>query len=323
LVSEIGTPLEGLRSDNGYCQSEPLALDLTEPVVKWHWTSASEVFPTYSEVMHTPVAVPLFDTNGNGTIDSQDDIAIIFSTYLGRSYDTTGVLRAVSANTGETLWANTTNQVIGAGALAAADIDADGFVEIIAPAVGGGIYAFEHTGDVKWKSSELTHVRWGGAAIADIDSDGLVEIVAGNTIFNADGSVKAQASIALNGNGSGALPVIADLDLDGIQEIISGGLIFDSNMNLLSNLGEGFSAIGNFDDDDFPEIAVIRASTVNLYDHDYSLIWSEALHLGGKGGPPTIADTNGDGVLDIGVAGSFAYSVYSGSGGQRLTTPPT
>ena len=55
------------------------------------------------------------------------------------------------------------------------------------------------------------------------------------------------------------------------------------------NAGNGVSAIGNFDEDDFAEIVRVYAGQVYLHNHDGSVVWGPiAIPGGGAGGAPTV-----------------------------------
>ncbi|HRI72361.1 MAG TPA: VCBS repeat-containing protein, partial [Polyangium sp.] len=82
---------------------------------------------------------------------------------------------------------------------------------------------------------------------------------------------------------------------------------------------DGYTATGNFDDDDFGEIVIVRAGKVYILNHD-----GTPMQVGGadviipipvstcaknEGGPPTVADFDGDGKAEIGVAAANFYIV--------------
>ena len=73
-------------------------------------------------------------------------------------------------------------------------------------------------------------------------------------------------------------------------------------------------AIGNVVGDSRPEIALVNQGTVKLLTSTGQQVWSQILPGGGIGGPPTLADMDGDGELEIGVAGKERYSVFNADG---------
>src|SRR5262249_58414623 len=101
----------------------------------------------------------------------------------------------------------------------------------------------------------------------DLDHDGSPEIVIGATVLNADGTLRW--SQVYNSFG---FSTVADLDLDGSAEIVAGAAYrSDGSLMWTPDGGIGFSAIGNFDDDPYPEIVAVnpgKAGNVYLLDHN-------------------------------------------------------
>ncbi|MGF2736979.1 Ig-like domain-containing protein, partial [Marinobacter sp. DUT-1] len=313
------------RTDSNFlCIGEPQAnLGSLNPVEKWRWDVSGQPASNYDQVMHAPIAVPLYDTNGDGVVNTRDDIAIIFQTFRSGYYNSPGYLRAIWAKNGEPIWTSASASVLPVGSPAAADIDGDGFVEIVTPRPGGGIIAFSHEGSVEWTSAYRPRVRWGGASIADLNQDGVPEIIVGNAVFNNMGQVRWRASGPSGDNGVGPLSFAADLDGDGFQEVVAGRGAYSHDGRLLFNRGDGFSAVGDLDSDGLPEIATVHAGYVTLLNHDGSVIWqNKSIPGGGRGGPPTIADLTGDGTPEIGVAGANQYVVF-GADGTIVWQSPT
>jgi RHS repeat-associated protein len=308
---------------NALCIGEPQAnLGSLNPVEKWRWSASGQPASNYNQVMHAPIAVPLYDTNGDGVVNTRDDIAIIFQTFRSSYYYRPGYLRAIWAKNGEPIWTSASANVLPESSPAAADIDGDGFVEIITARPGGGIIAYSHDGNVEWTSSDRSTIRWGGASIADLNGDDVPEIVVGNIVFNNMGQVLWKTSGPSGNNGAGPLSFAADLDGDGFQEVIAGRTAYSHDGKLLFNHGDGFSAVGDMDSDGLPEIAAVHAGYVSLLNDDGSIIWSnKSIPGGGRGGPPTIADLTGDGVPEIGVAGANRYVVFNANGNIVWQSP--
>ncbi len=191
-----------------------------------------------------------------------------------------------------------------------------------------------------------SEVVWGGAVI---DDDGLVVWDrTGSNNCTADGTFDGCA--ATEGSPLspdayiGGISVIADVTGDDVPEIISGqrawsvdwdssGPIPDVELTVLwdAGPGDGYPAIANIDldDDDTPEVVLVAAGEIRILDGATGALWCGvdptgavcdgndaartqpiALPGGGRGGPPTIADFDGDGRPEIGVAGAEAYTLF-------------
>jgi len=182
----------------------------------------------------------------------------------------------------------------------------------------------------------------GAPLLADLDADGRPEIVMGATIVNADGSIRClgdyiygtSAGAGLGLFGAWYAPLVADLDGDGRQEIVAGNTAYRGDCTILWRNGsvpDGINAVGNFDDDPAPEVVLVTytfvpgqppGGKVYLMEHDGSLTWGPVslrgleptAQTGGLGGPPVVADFDGDGHADIGVSGLDRYFVLDGDG---------
>ncbi len=311
------------------CKTAPM-VGTMKPKLKWAWTGSS-VLPQFRQVMSVPIVAPIEDTNGDGKIDQNDIPGLIF-----HSFETVfvpeGVLRALSGKDGRELWSvtNPAYRTNGYGSLAVADIDGDGVIEIIAPKYGGGLIAFEHDGTFKWKTSPQTDflvpVAWGGASIADMDGDGVPEIVVANAVINVDGTLRSRGSLGyVGGANSNPLSIVADINLDGKPAIVAGPAAYSSTGQVLhanTALNDGYTAVGNFNSDPYPEIVLVSYGSVYLLDHKGKVIWGPVtLPGGGLGGAPTIADVDGDGIPEIGVAGASRYVVFKADGSILWTSP--
>ena len=293
------------------------------PILKWKWDGVGQTLAQYDQVMSTPMVANLEDTNADGQINTNDVPSIIFHSYINPNYQTNGVLRAISGVDGSEIWTVTATayRTNSSGTIALADIDGDGLVEIIVPKSGGNsLLAFEHDGTFKWESAAVNTGFFAGGAIADLDADGVPEIIYGKTVFNADGSLRWQGSgfEGKNHPTTGPLSLVADINRDGVPEIVAGAAAYSSTGVLLwqNNVaGDGFTAVGNFNQDAFPEIVVVSLGKVSLLDYQGVLIWGPvAIPGGGYGGAPTIADMDGDGEVEIGVAGAGRYVVFNADG---------
>ncbi len=285
---------------------------------KWNWNS-SAVFPDHTQVMGPAIIAPL----GPGG----QQPAVIFCTWSTTTgYSNYGVLRAVDAATGTELWSvsSPSHHVQPSGGIAAADIDGDGYVEIVAPAapvIGNGTLAFEHDGSFKWYSAlpaATQSIRT--LTIADLESDGTPEIICGTTVMDNNGNLLWTGS-----EQQGFLQAAAvDLDLDGFLEIIEGRTVYNYDSTILWQAPDnifGACAAADFDLDGNPEVVFFFLGSLYLYDSGGTKLWGPVSHQGGGNGAPCIADFNGDGYPETAVSGRDHIGVYDGSGALLWQQP--
>ena len=302
------------------------------PVVEWV-KDAFEVRPELDQVIMTPAVI---DLNTDGIPD------IVFSTFQRApvsSVTFAAILRAISGADGSELWSATdpAHVVYAPGSIATGDIDLDGHPEIIAVGITTDVLiAFEHDGTFKWQSPAIwspgtgSFIGYGGASIADLDQDGTPEIIVGASVLNNDGTIRWEGNtVGGQGRGdndrAGLLSLVADLDLDGSPEVVAGKSAYRADGSLFWNaaIPDGLSAVGNFDEDAFPEIVVVANGSIYLLEHTGTVKWGPVTFSGGgRGGPPTVADVDNDGEPEIGVAGAGRYTVLETDGSvkwQRTT----
>ena len=170
-------------------------------------------------------------------------------------------------------------------------------------------------------------------AIADVDSDGQPDIVVekrtfqGNdlqllTIFE-DTPLRGMSRSQIYW--TGGISVVSDLDGDGLMEFVSGRHIqeYDGTLRCLTGDTDGFTAVADLNMDGYGEIVVTGHSNVVVYDRNCTMINAWPNEDGGRGGPPTIADYDGDGVPEIGFPSKTVYSVYEADGTLKWTSPAT
>ena len=320
------------------CEYRPPAGEFT-PVLECKWDGSSTT-SNRDDVVMTPVVANVTDDNNDGIIDTSDVPDILFL-----SYDLQGVgccnapstLRVVSGKCGadgkliEHFSITSPNMDNSAG-IAVGDLEGDGFPDIVTMKKGSGTVAFENDGTLKWESIHpkgddiLTAVQ---PAIVNLDKTGSAEVVVGRVVLNGETGELIWKGTAGRGINAflGPISIVADINMDGNNEVIAGNTVYDYQGNELwtytyGNEGtgcsgskpcDGYNAVGNFDDDDEGEIVVVREGVVYILEHTGELQFMVTIPKKdcgkNEGGPPTVADFDGDLKPEIGVAGANYYIV--------------
>ncbi len=338
----VGDPVPGETCIRD-CEFRP-PVGALDAVPQWAWdATAVREFPNKIDVWATPTVGRLTDTNCDGVVDEFDPPNIIFVS--GNSRGTccscggftnsckTGVLRVLDGLTGVEMWSIDRPEASSMGfaglSVAIGDLDHDGDMEIVTVSGEGYIVIVDHEGTTvatsdrripNWGSSNAT--GWGGGlAIADMDHDGNPEIAYGRVVFTTDGTSVTRLWEGTGSYGRGvtqALSVFVDLDADADLELLAGRTVYDTDGTVIweaTAVPTGFSAPANFDADPEPEIVHIANGRVYLLssadgtEEVTSLAAPTGATDAGNGGPPTIADFDGDGQPEIGVAWRNNYQV--------------
>jgi hypothetical protein len=214
------------------------------------------------------------------------------------------------------------------GAIALADLDNDGDVEIIA---GSNVYDHEGVPIFSAPSDWI----YSASTAADLDGDGDLEVILGHAAYHHDGSVHYQRpDIQAETQTITAYPQVANLDDDPQPEVL---VAVEQGIWLLEHDGtvawSGFAptgeggdwnrpvAIHDFDGDDEPEIALSAALHFGVYEIDFSPVFvADVVDVSGQAGG-TAFDFLGSGVAQAIYADEQTNWVYDVDGTVLMSTP--
>jgi hypothetical protein len=223
----------------------------------------------------------------------------------------------------------------GGTAPAIADLDNDGFGELVIVGDDRRLRGYEHTGALKFFSFALVgygaRYRYSVPSIADFNSDGLPEILIGNQIFNGQNGQLIASGGSANSAGehparvatnfSFAMPVAVDAlptsfcpDCAGL-EIVAGNQVFSVNLatnsitpvvTLPAPYTDGFTSVVDFDrDGDLDAIVQGKKAgqnTIYVWDIQTPTVLREfQLFTNWQEGASraNVADLDGDGQLEV------------------------
>jgi hypothetical protein len=278
----------------------------------------------------------------NGT-DGGSDACVGNSTYHG-------VIRVIEGSSCAQQFSIAAPAVVASAPLAVGDLDGDGRAEIVGHRIGGGLVSFRYDATAGtfltyWETASTLGAGvclWSGPSLYDLNNDGLPEVLMGGSVFNGTTGAVIDTSLGVRGYSStGQIPVVADTAGDGSPELVTGDAMYSWDLTANAGAGgwvaaatglgaDGLVAIADFgtfgvdpglDDravlDGIPEVAVISSGLARIrtlagrvIHGPIQLLYFPPATNAGTGGPPTIADFDGDGRAEMAVAGRGGYNVF-------------
>ncbi len=336
------------------CEYKPPAGQL-DATLKWEWGQANPAkeFPNQVDVWNTPMVARIYDANCDGAVDESDPPNVIF---VGSDVSRTcchcdgqsphscktGVLRMLDGRSGAEIWSLDkakpgANGFAGIGT-ALGDVDNDGLVDIVTLTGDGYLAVIDRNGGVVGLSDQPAEVHtsfgWGGGiALGDMNGDGKPEAAFGRTVWTIDGTTITRQFRGAGGRGGGSqsLSYFVDLDGNGTLELLAGHTAYNYDGTELwrasAGIPDGFTAIADLDGDNLPDIASVSGGRLYIYEGATGIEELQVNLPEAGGGPPTIADFDGDGKPEIGVAQAKFYSMmkpnYANDTIDQIWTAPT
>lgn len=336
--SDAGVPDGGICIPD--CEYRPPSGGPLTATIKWRWGPNATEYPNRIDVWATPAVGRVTDTNCDGVVDMLDPPNIIFvsnnamgtgchMTGQSPSRCRTGVLRVLDGLSGQEIWSlrqvDTSSMGFAGLSVAIADLDDDGSMEIVAATGEGDLVVLSRDGQLVARSDHPVDTSagdsygWGGGiAIADMEGDGHPEVALGSSVYTFQGGSLTRRFAGTGGCGGNdpesPLSTFADVTGNGQLELVAGRTTYRADGSTLwdrSDIGDGFVAVADLDQDGAADVVLVALGNVYVLAGatGQTQFGPIALPGAGDGGPPTVADFDGDGHPEIGVAQKDVYCV--------------
>ena len=213
----------------------------------------------------------------------------------------------LSAGTGRVFhetYLGTGNDLNGTSSTAVADFDGDGNADLAVPVTDLGqvlVYSGNGRGRFGPPAAYMAGAAANNIVTGDFNGDGHPDLVLGD---DRSGSIGLE--VLLNdGKGGFNAPAVIPLDAGYFDQIVPGDFNRDGKLDLVLSLPL------------IPGGPSLYGTVVVLGDGQGG--FGGRIVSAGSGGPLAVADFNGDGILDIAVAGMAALQVSLGNGGGSFT----
>ena len=312
------------------------------PEVAWQWDGVEVDGVLYDNVMMTPLVADM---------DGEGGLGVAFAPYADGSTDALVVV--ADGATGDTIYVNDARNFEFGSQLALVDITKNGRPEIVAIGDGdrgiGVIRDIESCPDPEddeddcllWWNGDDVDSHQPAPLAADLNGNGEVEIVMGDAILDG---MTGELLARLDAGGYG-YTIAADITDEEGLELLGAGCLYrlDEDDELeevwcasesVASDGRRFAAVGDLTDENGregkPEIVLTGDGNVYVIAGDTGeVLYQFDLPGGGDGGSPIIADFDGDGSAEFGIASAVCYTVFDldcvvpdgeGDGVDALTT---